>query len=292
MIDFKHEDYPALYQAADQVSNDTQATYLNLMKWNILLLIIASVFSFLGINSTLMAILAAIVFVITIIINIVLMTKNYHDTWYKARSIAESIKTVTWRYLMNAEPFYSRNTRESNEKFTQIVDEILQDTKNITEKFDSKYHAMSLISDNMNIVLKCSIGDKIKFYISSRIQEQREWYAKKTKYNQTQYKIWFFIMIVLQVIAIVIVLSRIAYPEMKYLSPEILSVIITGILTWIQLKKYRELAASYSFTAHEIGIIESKATNINTASELSSFVQDSENAFSREHTQWIARKDH
>jgi len=91
--------------------------------------------------------------------------------------------------------------------------------------------------------------------------------------------------------AIALVLARIAYPNIPYLSPEILSVMIAGILTWIQLKKYRELSASYSFTAHEIGIIESKFDNIKTARDLSTFVQDTENAFSREHTQWIARKN-
>ena len=46
MIEFKHEDYPSLYQEADKVSNETQATYLNLMKLNIFLLIIASIFSY------------------------------------------------------------------------------------------------------------------------------------------------------------------------------------------------------------------------------------------------------
>jgi len=291
MIEFKHEDYPALYQAADKVSNDIQATYMNLMRWNIFLLITAAIFSFIGITSTIMAIFAAIIFIITIIINVVLMTKNYHDIWYKARSIAESIKTVSWRFMMKAEPF-SLTEQENNEKFRNIINKILQGTSNITEKFDAKYHSMPLITTNMNKVIKSTIEDKILIYLTYRIQEQRNWYAKKTKYNQFWYKFWFFIMIILQIAAITIVLSRIAYPEIKYLSPEILSVMITGILTWIQLKKYRELSASYSFTAHEIGIIESKIATVSSSSELSRFVQDAENAFSREHTQWVARKDH
>lgn len=292
MIEFQYKDYPALYQAADQVSNETQATYLGLMKWNIFLLIIAAIFSFFGINSTVMAVLSAIVFIITIIINIVLMTKNYHDTWYKARLIAESIKTVSWRFMMKAEPFSSSKMKDNTDKFRTVIDKILQDTRDITEKFDPKYHSMPLITDNMSDIIKSTVDKKILIYLSFRIKEQREWYAQKTKYNQSKYKFWFSIMILLQISAIVIVLSRIAYPEFKYLSPEVLSVMIAGILTWIQLKKYRELSASYSFTAHEIGIIESKINTVKTSSELSAFVQDSENAFSREHTQWIARKDH
>jgi hypothetical protein len=35
MKKFEYKDYPALYQASDTVSNDTQNTYLLLMKLNI-----------------------------------------------------------------------------------------------------------------------------------------------------------------------------------------------------------------------------------------------------------------
>jgi hypothetical protein len=48
MKKFEYKDYPALYQASDTVSNDTQNTYLLLMKLNIWLLITAALFSFIG----------------------------------------------------------------------------------------------------------------------------------------------------------------------------------------------------------------------------------------------------
>jgi len=291
MTTFNHEDYPALYQASDQVSNEIQTTYLNLMKLNILLLILASFLSFLGIDSKIMAILSALIFLLTIFINIILGIKNYHDTWYKARSIAESIKTLTWRFITQSEPFNSTIPKVNRDKFIGIINKILHETKGIVEKFDSKYHELPFISEKMKEVISNSLEEKIEIYLACRIKEQKAWYAKKTKYNQKWYKIWFSLMIILQIAAIVLVLTRIAYPDIKYFSAEIISVIIVGILTWMQLKKYRELSASYSFTAHEIGIIESKISNVQNEEELSEFIQDAENAFSREHTQWIARKD-
>lgn len=64
-----------------------------------------------------------------------------------------------------------------------------------------------------------------------------------------------------------------------------------SILTWIQAKRFSELAASYTLAAHEINIIKSQALDEMNEDEFSVFVGDAENAFSREHTQWVARKD-
>ena len=59
----------------------------------------------------------------------------------------------------------------------------------------------------------------------------------------------------------------------------------------MQAKRYSELAASYALTAHEISLIREQALNPSTEEEFSKFVSDAENAFSREHTQWSARRD-
>lgn len=292
MKKFEYKDYPALYQASDTVSNETQNTYLLLMKLNIWLLITAALFSFIGINSKAWAVAAAFVFVITIIINVVLMIKNFPDTWYRARSIAESIKTISWRFMMKTDPFRGLSLKDAREKFSKIQKAILNEQdKEILEKFDPSYHTKDAITETMLKTFEDSINNKIEIYRINRVEEQRNWYSNKTKYNQSKYRFWFSIMILVQIIAVATVICRVAVPDFKYWPPEVLSVIAGGILTWIQVKKYRELAAAYSFTAHEIGILGANIDSIGTEEELTNFVQDAENAFSREHTQWIARKD-
>lgn len=292
MKKFEYKDYPALYQASDTVSNDTQNTYLLLMKLNIWLLITAAFFSFIGINSKAWAVAAAFVFVITIIINVILMIKNFPDTWYRARSIAESIKTISWRFMMKTDPFRHLSLKDAREKFLKMQKAILNEQdKEILEKFDSSYHTKDAITETMLKTFEDSIDNKIEIYRINRVEEQRNWYSNKTKYNQSKYRFWFSIMILVQIIAVATVICRVGVPDFKYWPPEVLSVIASGILTWIQMKKYRELAAAYSFTAHEIGILGANIDSIDTEEELANFVQDAENAFSREHTQWIARKD-
>ena len=84
---------------------------------------------------------------------------------------------------------------------------------------------------------------------------------------------------------------RVVYPEWKIWPTEIFLVGAAGILIWIQAKRFRELAAAYGITAHEIGLALSELDDVQVENEFSKFVGDAENAFSREHTQWVARKD-
>lgn len=59
----------------------------------------------------------------------------------------------------------------------------------------------------------------------------------------------------------------------------------------MQAKRFTELSTSYALTANEIALIREDAYGLEEDVELSKFVGDAENAFSREHTQWEARKD-
>ena len=63
------------------------------------------------------------------------------------------------------------------------------------------------------------------------------------------------------------------------------------MLSWIQAKRFQELAASYALAAHEISIIRQQSSGPMDDRAFSRFVGDAENAFSREHTQWVARQD-
>ena len=85
-------------------------------------------------------------------------------------------------------------------------------------------------------------------------------------------------------------LSRIAYPNWSIWPIEPLIVVAASIVGWVQIKKYNELSAAYTVTAHEIGLIPTTIDSPSNDALLSEFVNDAEQAFSREHTLWLARQ--
>ncbi|TPJ36959.1 SLATT domain-containing protein [Mesorhizobium sp. B2-8-3] len=135
-----------------------------------------------------------------------------------------------------------------------------------------------------------SLEDRKSFYDKHRIHEQRNWYAKKAGSNKTASRNWMVAGGIAYSIAILLVLLRIAYPHHELWPIEAIIVIASSIVGWTQVKKFNELASSYTLTAHEIGIIVGRIGEVSTEAEFSSFVNEAEQAFSREHTQWVARQ--
>ena len=100
---------------------------------------------------------------------------------------------------------------------------------------------------------------------------------------------WFWISVCLHALAIGLLLYRIKEPLFD-LPIEVVAASAGAAITWLQAKKHNELNSSYALAAHEIVLIKGEALSVKSDKNLSEFVLDSENAFSREHTQWTARK--
>jgi len=98
-------------------------------------------------------------------------------------------------------------------------------------------------------------------------------------------------LIIVNGVAVACAVLRIKYPTTPFWPTDVLVAGAASLLSWMQAKRYSELAASYALTAHEIGFIAAQARQQMPEHQFSDFVGDAENAFSREHTQWIARKD-
>ena len=81
------------------------------------------------------------------------------------------------------------------------------------------------------------------------------------------------------------------YVDQPFWPTDVFVAMAASVLSWMQAKRFSELAASYALAAHEIGLIKEQSLLPDTPEKFSLFVGDAENAFSREHTQWVARKD-
>jgi len=288
----KEEHYPALYQAANNASLKAQEDYLRSVKGFVALSVIGAGLSVAGIQSKEAAIIAAIVFLTAMFLSIYIAVKKNEGVWYRARAIAESIKTSTWRFMMLTEPFdASQELNLAKSNFRILLQKILNEHKDLAHELAGQFSLEAQISQKMEEVRSTPLDERKNIYLKDRIEDQRKWYTDKSKYNKKWGTIWFWIMIALQGVAIILTLMRVAYPCWNYWPTEIFVVAAAGIFTWIQLKRFRELAASYGLAAHEIGVAMGALDVVESEDAFSDFVRDTENAFSREHTQWVAKKE-
>lgn len=292
-VNVTNKDLPGLYQSADSASLREQKKYFNSIIWYLLLLICASIFAFLAgeHSSPIFKIISTLLFIVTLFIMIWQKKSRPEDTWYNGRAVAESVKTRSWRWMMRAEPYVDCKSVETMRKhFVNDLKTILEQNKSLIGKLEIDASLEDPISDTMIQVRKLSIEDRFNIYKEERITNQALWYNKKVKYNKKRANLWYAITIVLHGIAIILLLYNIIEPELK-LPIEIIAVAASSALSWLQAKKHNELVSSYSLTVHEIVLIRSEITTFNNESDFSDYIMNCENAFSREHTQWFARKN-
>lgn len=287
---FNEESYPALYIASDKTSIEMQKKFFGLLTLYLAILVIASLCSYYLPTDWIGSLISATLFLISLGILIWLKFENPDEIYYNGRAVAESVKTRTWRWMMQAHPYNSETISERIEKeFISDLKSILNQNRALSGYLIHNVEVGETITEEMRKIRSLSLKERIKVYKTERISNQSSWYSKKSILNKRRAKQWFSASVILHSLAILMLLYRIRDPLIN-LPIEVVATSASAVLTWLQAKKHNELKSSYSLAAHEIVLIKGEAESIFTEKDFSEFVINSEAAFSREHTQWVARK--
>jgi hypothetical protein len=288
-------DLPVLYRDLDFTSNQAQVRYLRLVKWDLLALSLGALASSFSFDNTTwqrgLYIIAAILFFSSVVVTIVLLRRSYERAWYGGRAGAESVKTLAWRYMTRSKPFDELAESAADELFRVSLKEILESKRELAITRRDVRNAGQQITSTMRQVRGFDLGARKEVYRVQRIEDQCRWYSTRARENEDAERLWFWIVIGAQFVALVWALLQAVWPMIGVNLASVFAGVAAALIAWLQVKKHQELAQSYALAAHELGIIATKAKHVSTEEELSTFVADAEVAISREHTMWSARRD-
>ena len=282
-------DYPHLYEITNERSAKNQKYFLNGIRAEYALLI------FIAVNSSLSYMekysVNLVLFVLLIMLLLVRNIINFEQKWYKYRAVTESIKTTTWKFAMKAEPFNGSEEINDAKQYIGYIRNIIKDSKYAIKTETLK----NLEGDTFSICLKSiremNYEQRRDLYVEQRIEEQRTWYAKKSVFNKRLGRAWAVAILIFYILSLTMTaLLAEDLVQAASLPTELITTIISALIGWVQIKKYNELSASYALTAHEIGLIKEQSYYISSEKDFLDFIRDAETAFSREHTQWQARR--
>ncbi|WP_342154602.1 DUF4231 domain-containing protein [Methylorubrum sp. SB2] len=283
-------DYPALYQSSNAQSAQSQNWSIYALLSNFACIVISSILSTINYPSSIFAIFQTVILLIGLCITIYLAIGKPQQSWYGTRALAESIKTITWRYMTRAEP-YNVPDADADRNFLSNLKVLVSTNHQLTSSTLPVSNAEEITS-KMREIRNNSLVERVKLYMDSRVEDQRKWYISKSSYNKTMSRVWLSVIILVYILLIGFAVARPAFPDYSYWPTDVLLTLASSFLAWTQTKRYQELAASYALTAHEISLLKATAITHFSEEQFSVFVSDAENAFSREHTQWQARRDH
>lgn len=189
---------------------------------------------------------------------------------------------------MRAQPYDNKTARSL---FISNLRQILREDSEFSQHLPSTSADSEQITGYMETTKSLDLADRMALYLKNRIDEQRAWYAKKANFNKSMAMRWFWLMIFFQIAAATSATFKIIYSDWMYFPIGIFATAAASVFAWIQAKRFQDLGTSYIITAHEIGMVRSAHSEVEGEEQFSEFVGDAENAFSREHTLWQARRD-
>ena len=190
---------------------------------------------------------------------------------------------------MKSEP-YNDSDDNAERELRSRIDEILSEHGEHIPPRLSVVNTEVVATEKMRMVRSMPWQDRLSYYIRNRIDDQLEWYSSKSTKNEEEAQIWFERLVACQVLACCFAVLRIPFPLINW--PIDLALIGAGAISaWTQAKKFNELSSAYAVTVSDIKDLRKEARYVDSDNALARYSGDSENAFSREHTQWLARKD-
>ena len=291
----EEKDFPGLYQASDAASLKAQKSYKGIIAYDLISMIIASalaIYNYQDAEPKLWVyFISGIFLLVSFTLTLIIRAKKFEDTWYQGRALAESCKTLTWRFITCAESFEVHLEKEIvKDKFISRLKEFSNEFKDLNESLNAKTIVLPVITEKMWEVRNLNTLERKDFYIQNRINDQKDWYANKAEFNKKKYSNWFLVIIISQLIAILSIAFLIKFPDSNWNLVGFFTTISASALSWLQLKQHQELKQAYTTAAQELNFIQASFGNVNSDNELAEFVLDSENAISREHTLWLAQK--
>jgi hypothetical protein len=290
VIGLQPDHLPALHRALDSQSDRAQTRVLLAVKVGLGGAVLAAALGWFEIDDEgidIPALVASAGFALSLIATTWLLWQRPERAWYDARAGAESVKTLAWQFAVGGGEFpLDGDQGDVRARFVARLREVLTDvgTVGTASAADGKQ-----VSARMLELRASSLQNRQSVYRTGRIEDQRVWYAAKADWNGRRRDLWALVTVVIQIAGLAAGLAR-AFLGLDIDFLGLAAALVAAVTAWTRTKDYAELAEAYAVTAQEIGLLAAEEVDPNDEAKWAEFVETAEQAFSREHTLWRARR--
>jgi hypothetical protein len=214
------------------------------------------------------------------------ITTAPEKSWYAGRALAESAKSLAWRYAVAADPFPSSGPNPEA-LLTERLRELVVASSDLTLEAEPLDGAQ--ITSSMRALRAATLEERQQTYRIHRIQDQRVWYAQKSRRHARRARIFGYLGLASEGLGITLAVLKAAL----VIDVELVSFIAaagSGLVAWERSRQDSLLAKAYSIAAHELSLIDGLIGDQADEEDWSAFVNKAEEAISREHRLWQASR--
>ncbi|WP_433167167.1 DUF4231 domain-containing protein [Kribbella sp. CA-247076] len=282
---------PQLFRAADTASLAGQKEYLRLTRARLLLVVGAALCGVISWrvgagDIDVLGLIALLLFIAALLLELLLWTRHPERDWYDGRAVAESVKTLAWKFAAGGEPFpLSMSTAEAEGALLNLLKELRNDYPQLNFRPISG----SNLSPWMRNVRSSDLDDRRRMYMADRVRDQQNWYQKKHDENRRWATRWRVSLITLEFLGAAAALLE-ALTQLGVLLTPALAAAVGAIVAWLQTKQHDQVARAYGTTVVDLANALDKLEMATSEADWAREMNDTEDAISREHTLWLASR--
>ena len=204
--DWDRSTFPALYRSADDASINSQLWYLRWFRVNLGLLVVGALAGSISLSDVgqrrIVQGAAAICFFLALATTMLLANRRWERVWYAGRAVAESVKSLTWKFMMGANPFpVTQSQAEAVEEFTQTLEELLRENRHLAAALSGEDASGEQVTPHMTRMREAAVGVLRDVYFAQRVDDQQAWYASSSAMNRNYRNTWFALLVLFQAAA-------------------------------------------------------------------------------------------
>lgn len=275
------DEFPDFYRNANAHSIRWQFRYLLSEKVQLLSLLGAAAVAAVG-DSHLAVVL---LFSLAVVAQVYRLSSRADEKWWNGRAGAESAKTASWLFSIGGVPFDLNNPQADVELAARIT-EVATEVARILPVPAGESH----VTSGMRALRSRPLNQRVETYQRDRIQQQCNWYARKSELNHRLATRWSLAGIAAPGLALIVGIAA-AVNDWGLDAVGVFSALGASVVAWMAVKQYQTLARSYAVASAELSTIDVEIGSRSwTEDEWATFVNAAEKAISREHTSWRASR--
>ncbi len=302
-------DMPELYQESDQASGNAQAFFFRLLGSELILITLGAVVSLLSslanpapaisIGSVMLLghtvtsvpvieLVAGLLIFFALAIRLIRFFGHFDKKWYEARAVAETAKSLAWRYAVGGRPFGLNHNAENLDQFATTRNrDILRDVGKRWQ--NQNIPAIGPITEAMRKLRDLPLNQRQQAYLNDRIRNQYNWYTTKQQENRRSALIAHWVLVAFEFLGIIFAVLQ-AFGIVNLNLQTLATALVSGGIAWTQAQRYEDLSASYGVAASEAAALATapQVSGHVDEAEWAAFVDSAEEVFSREHRLWRA----
>ncbi len=278
--------YPGIYSSADASSSAAQKWYLVLCALRLLSLVsVAAVAAFSVLIDRWAPIIAIAPISIAVASEIVLLVLRPDRRWHQCRTVAETAKSLAWRYQVGGRPFAlaGQHCKQADQEFVARIQDLVRrfGDSHLPPTRDDQ------VTSGMRAIRSLPLEERKSTYLSGRLQDQMHWYADKADWNRKRADLLQVGLVIVELGALGAAVWGIAYWDHVAIY-SLLAGIAIAVIGWIQIRQHGWLANGYAIASHDIASITATVGSADEEGSWAEFVGDAEDSISREHTVWVS----